>query len=185
MNDLTAIFDECRKLPNHEDLETLRLHYFIDASMNEKEDVSSLRVMQTPSIQAVKDKKQRDKQFQENILIILNNRLADIENRLIDKYGEYFAENLAAEHLDDETYKLLMTIDDQNERREQIAKMINDGIEEGTIDLDAINENPDLKEWLEVRKELELNINSQEIENSNSVEFETKTESRFDAVFSK
>ena len=114
----------------------------------------------------------------------MSDRLAQIEANLVDKYGEYFAENLAAEYLDEETYKQLMSIEDQDERREQIAIAINQGIENGTIDPDAINENPDFAEWLDARKEKELNITSQEVENNQSMSDDTNLKDDFGSLFS-
>lgn len=189
MSSLTCIFDECRKQPDGETLEQLRANYFTNIVMNERESTSAggINIPQAGITNGVKEKKEREKTAKDMAFAVklMNDRLAQIEAKMVDKYGEDFAENFAAEYFDEDTYKDLMSIQDQEERRREIAKAINEGIENGTIDPDTINENPDFSEWLDVRKEKELNITSQKVENSNSVEFEPKTESGFDAVFSK
>jgi len=203
MSSLTSTFDECRKQPDGETLEQMRAHYFTDAIMNEKEspNTGGLNIPHAGVIDAIKDRKKREKYAKDIAfaLKLLNDRLDALEDKLIEKYGEYFAENLAAEHLDEETYKQLMLIDDPEERRKQIAKAINDGLENGTIDKSIINENPDFKEWLDVSKEYELNelqetmisheeskqqLKPDEFVNHNTDQ-KVNLESGFDALFSK
>lgn len=189
MSSLTSIFDECRKQPDGETIDQLRANYFIDAAMNERGVSNSGGLAINPSgiVNSAKIAKEKEKHAKDMAfaLKLLNDRLTQIEANLVDKYGEDFAENLAAEYLDEYTYKELMSIEDKEERRRQIAQAINEGIENGTIDPNTINENPDFMEWLDVRREETLNIASQEVENSNSVEPEPKTESGFDVLFSK
>jgi len=184
---LTSAFDECRKQPNGETIDQLRANYFIDAAMNERGVSSAGGLAINPSglVNNTKIAKEKEKHAKDMIfaLKLMNDRIARIEANLIDKYGEDFAENLAAGYLDDETYKQLMSIEDKDERRRQIAQVINEGIESGTIDPDAINENPDFAEWLDVRNETELNITSQEVENSQSMSEDANLKDDFGSLF--
>ena len=203
MSSLTCKFTESCKQSDGEKLAKIRDHFLADAIMNEKDpsSSSSINIPQVGAIVAIKDRKKREEyaKYIATALKLLNDRLDALEDKLIEKYGEYFAENLAAEHLDDETYKQLMLIDDQDERRKQIAKAINEGTENGTIDKSIINENPDFKEWLDVSKEYELNeleetmISHEESKQqlkpeefvSHNTDQKVNLESGFDALFSK
>lgn len=80
--------------------------------------------------------------------MIHNMTIQQIEEQLAARYGENFAENLAAEYLNEETYKRLMGIDDKTERRRQIALELNKGIQDGSIDADIILGNSDFEGWL-------------------------------------
>ena len=51
---------------------------------------------------------------------------------MIQKYGEDFAEQFAAELLDKETFEKLMLIQDPEERRKAIALSVWDGIQDGS-----------------------------------------------------
>ena len=128
MSSLTSTFDECRKQPDGETLEQMRAHYFTDAIMNEKEspNTGGLNIPHAGVIDAIKDRKKREKYAKDITfaLKLLNDRLAQIqvqlaqiENELVDKYGVYFADDLAAEYLDTETNTALMLIQDDEERR--------------------------------------------------------------------
>lgn len=185
--DLTSTFDECRKQPDGESIDQLRANYFIDAAMNERGVSSAGGLAINPSgiVNSAKIAKEKEKhaKYITTALKLMNDRLAQIEARLVDKYGEDFAENLAAEYLDEDTYKKLMSIQDKDERRRQIAQAINEGIENGSIDPDAINENPDFAEWLDVRRENELNITSQKIENSQSMSEDANLKDDFGSLF--
>ena len=189
MSSLTSTFDECRKQPDGETLAKMRDHYFTDAIMNEKDcdSAGSINIPNTGAIHAIKQKKEREKyaKYLTTALKILNDRLDALEDKLVDRYGEYFAAHFAIDHLDDETYKHIMAIQDDEERRQEFAKALNEGLDNGTIDADAFDDKPEFKEWLEVRKEKELNITSQKVENSNSIDIKPNTEGGFDALFSK
>lgn len=102
------------------------------------------------------------------ILIAMIDDIEAMELALEDKYGEHFAENLAAEHLSEEKYHQLMAIEDQDERRRQIALALNDGVENGTIDADILFENDDIKDWVNVRAaEVEQRMNVEYDSNAN------------------
>ena len=165
MSSLTSIFDECRKQPDGETLEHLRANYFIGALMNESDAVSVGGLIINPSarINNANSAKEKERRANTAILIKLMNdrlaqiqaQLAQIENELVDKYGVYFADDLAAEYLDVETNKTLMLIQDDEERRHAIANALNDGIKNGTVESEKIYKNTDIKEWLDVSKERE------------------------------
>ena len=91
------------------------------------------------------------------------NDISLMEANLADKYGEDFAENLAAEHLDKETYMKIMAIEDQEERRDAIAEALLDGIENGTIDPDTLN--GDIRSWLDAKEQAHQ---TQELESARS-----------------
>jgi len=109
------------------------------------------------------------------LLAELSRQLEAITNDMIAKYGEDFADNLAAEFLDEETYKKLMKIEDPEERRKAIAHAINDGVQNGTIDADAAYKNPDFKGWLDKHKEVVQQ--AYETETSLSRDMKASTES--------
>ena len=88
------------------------------------------------------------------LLALLESQIQFLESSLADRYGEDFAENLAAEYLDEETYKELMAIEDQDERRAATAAAINEGIANGKIDPAEIYNDPALRDWLEKHSEL-------------------------------
>lgn len=105
------------------------------------------------------EKRQRDAR-------IFELALANIEANLIDKYGEDFAENWAAEFLDETTYERLMQIEDQEERRRQIAIELQNGIEAGTIYADRLYANPDIQEWMNASnaEEQRIKLETQKID---------------------
>ena len=90
------------------------------------------------------------------LLALLESQIQFLESSLADRYGEDFAENLAAEYLDEETYRELMAIEDQEERRHAIAIAIAEGIENGSIDPSELYKDPEIRDWLE--KHSELNV---------------------------
>ena len=194
MSSLTATFDECRKQPDGETLEQMRAHYFTDAIMNEKDCTSAggLNIPQADAIEAITNRK-KQKKYAKNItfaLKLLNDRLAQIqaklaqlEDELIRNHGEAFAAHLSIDHLDDETYNHIMVIQDTEERRHEFAKALNEGLENGTIDADAFDDKPEFKEWLDVRKEKELNITSQKVENSQSMSNDADLKDDFGSLF--
>lgn len=96
--------------------------------------------------------KQKEQQATNDIILLaeLQRQLDNITNNMIDKYGEDFAEQFAAEFLDEDTFIDIMKIKDDQERRAAFAQAINDGIKNGTIDAEEVSANLDFKEWLTV-----------------------------------
>jgi len=88
------------------------------------------------------------------MMAILERQLQEIEIAMIRKYGEDFAEQFAAELLDQETFEKLMRIQDPEERRKAIALSVYDGIKDGSIDEANAHRNPDFKEWLDKHAEV-------------------------------
>jgi len=111
------------------------------------------------SLQSDKEKQHsRDMQ-----LLLLLHDIEQMEAQLEDKYGENFAENLAAENLDEDTYNRLMQIEDKDERRRQIALALKKGIDNGTID-PTVFDDPQVREWIDARSEEQsLHIDQQNI----------------------
>ena len=159
VSDLTKTFDISRQTPSGHSLEELRQDYFIQASTegNGAASVGGLQVNTggRKDSAAMALKKQQQATSDMLLLAELSRQLEAITNDMIAKYGEDFADNLAAEFLDEETYKKLMEIEAPEERRLAIAKAINEGINNGTIDADAAHNNPDVKGWLETNDKLE------------------------------
>lgn len=157
--DLTRVFDIERQEVTGETLEQIRDNYYIAAKMNGSDDssVGGLNINASGRQDSATLAKKKEKQATSDMIMmaLLDSQLAEIESAMIDKYGEDFAEQLAADLLDEDTYSKLMEIEDPEERRRAIAKAINDGIENGTIDPDKIYDNPDVKDWLDAHAERE------------------------------
>ncbi|SFL35950.1 hypothetical protein SAMN05216302_106717 [Nitrosomonas aestuarii] len=148
---LTTHFDASRRIPPAELIERTRHDYYIAAQMQNNGDpaIGGLRVdmsghtdMDYPGSDNQK-KRERDERML--ALMIHNMTLQQIEDQLAARYGENFAENLAAEYLSEESYKRLMSIEDKTERRRQIAVELYKGIEDGSIDKGRIFENADME----------------------------------------
>ena len=155
---LTAHFDASRRIPPAELIEETRHDYYIAAQMQKNGDpaIGGLSIntsgrtdMDYPGSDNQK-KRERDERML--ALMIHNMTLQQIEDQLAARYGENFAENLAAEYLSEESYKRLMSIEDKTERRRQIAVELNKGIEDGNIDKGRIFENADMENWLKVHE---------------------------------
>ncbi len=154
---LKTLFDISRQIPPAETLEQIRQNYFIAATMkgDDAPSIGGLNINMSGRKDAASlnnDKKKRHKDDTALLLMISNMSIEQMENRLAAQYGENFAENLAAEFLDEETYKRLMEIEDQTERRRQIAFELNKAIESGSIDADEVYRNSDFKDWLDTHK---------------------------------
>ncbi|PCI97252.1 MAG: hypothetical protein COB14_09305 [Alphaproteobacteria bacterium] len=153
-------------------LEEITHNYYVAAKMEGNDDSSTggLRINQSGrnSDAFVSDDKGK-KATRDFLLMTMLNDMDTMEANLVDKYGEDFAENLAAEHLDEETYMRLMAIDNQDERRAAIAEAINDGIKNGTIDAGSID-NPDMKDWLDARSQEQQQRASIDISSDNNLE---------------
>jgi len=151
---LTTMFDAAINQIG-ESLETVRHNLYIMTKMLEAGDNTIAGIMINQSgrtefseLGETKDeKRERDMRF-----LLLLNDIQQMELQLEAKYGENFAEQLAAEHLDEETYNRLMEIEDKDERRREIAKALKEGIDNGTIDPSALDD-PQLREWVDARSE--------------------------------
>jgi hypothetical protein len=151
---LTAHFDASRRIPPAELVEQTRHNYYTAAQMQKNGDptIGGLSIntsgrtdMDYPGSDNQK-KRERDERML--ALMIHNMTLQQIEDQLAARYGENFAENLAAEYLSEDSYKRLMSIEDKTERRRQIAVELNQGIRNGSIDADKILGNSDFEGWL-------------------------------------
>ncbi|MEW8626271.1 MAG: hypothetical protein AB2551_11005 [Candidatus Thiodiazotropha sp.] len=156
--DLTKTFDTARKESTGETLEKMRGNYYIALNMRGSDDntLGGLNINTSGRANQATIAKKKVKQYTDGLLMVaLQDQLAAIESAMADKYGEDFAENLAAEFLDEETYKAVIAIEDPEERRRAIARAINEGIKNGTTDPDEVYKNPDFKEWLDKHAERE------------------------------
>ena len=180
MADMRDQFDNARERPPEQDLEELRQNYFIQARMQGSDDdsIGGLRVNQSgrKSDYAAGKGKAKKSSIADDLLFL---------NILEQKYGEDFAENWAAELLDEETYSELMKIEDQEERRRAIAQAIQRGIEDGTISPDKVQSNPDLARWLEIEQQMNRNLTaSLEAENQHRGQHELEQSEHLESGFS-
>lgn len=147
--------------------DTLRHHYYVAAQMHgsDEKSIGGLNVNTSGRHDTAAAVEEKRKQSTDDamFLAMLEQSLAQIETAMIEKYGEDFAEQLAAGYLDKETYQALMKIEDAEERRRAIALAINEGIENGTIDLNDIYKNPDVRQWLEICDEVSKAQRKQEM----------------------
>ena len=180
MADMRNHFDAARQRPPEQDLEELRQNYFIQATMQGSDDpsIGGLRVNVSG----------RKNEFAAGNGKAKKSTLADelmFLDMLEQKYGEYFAENWAAELLDEETYSELMKIEDQAERRRAIAEAIQRGIDDGTIDPAEVQSNPDLARWLEYEQEMSRNLTaSLEAGNQPQAQHELEQSDQLESGFS-
>jgi len=107
-------------------------------------------------VMAEKQKEDRRKQ-DENLRFVrmlqdIQDRLRGIEAGLAAKYGKNFAEDLAKRYLKKEEAERLLTIQDDEERKHQIALAIKRRVDAGEIDAPELSA-PEYKEWLETHEE--------------------------------
>lgn len=156
---LAPDFDNASKITVGESLDQIRHNFYVSASMSESDEnsIGGININQSGRINSSAASKSKEKRATDSAMLaaILNSTLADLEASMVNKYGEDFAENLAAELLDEETYKRVMSIVDQDERRRQIAIEINQGLSDGSIDASRFNQNQDFVQWLDARDENE------------------------------
>ncbi|MBL4623179.1 MAG: hypothetical protein JKY89_12360, partial [Immundisolibacteraceae bacterium] len=123
MSSLTSTFDKCSKHSGGETLEKILSNYLADIIMNENEspDTGGLNIPHSGVIECIKERKTREEytKYIATALKLLNDRLdaleaqlARIEDMLIRNHGVYFADELAATYLNDETNTALMLIQD-------------------------------------------------------------------------
>ncbi len=143
--------DEVAKLDQYYELAAL--------TANNDDNIGGGRMVKTSAHSKTAEHK-KDQQHRDLLRAITEQQqiLDQIEAVMVAKYGEDFAEQFAADLLDDQTYKKLMSIQDQKERREAIAKAINDGVANGTIDHQKAFENPDFKQWLDANDQIEKDM---------------------------
>ncbi|QOJ23780.1 MAG: hypothetical protein HRU78_09045 [Gammaproteobacteria bacterium] len=107
-------------------------------------------------VMAEKQKEERRKQ-DENLRFVrmlqdIQDRLRGIEAGLAAKYGKNFAEDLAKRYLKKEEADRLLAIQDEEERKHQIALAIKRRVDKGEIDAPELSA-PEYKEWLETHEE--------------------------------
>jgi hypothetical protein len=154
VSDLTKTFDVSRQTPSGKSLDELRHSYYIQSSMDgsDANNIGGLAINTNGRESSALLAKKKEQQATNDIILLaeLQRQLDNITNNMIDKYGEDFAEQFAAEFLDENTFTDIIKIEDDQERRAAFAQAINDGIKNGTIDIEEVSANPDFKEWLTV-----------------------------------
>lgn len=192
MSEYTETFNSKSRDASGADLEKLRADYFTQALMsdNDVESIGGIRIAPVIREQTHhRDKKKRAQELLTILLLIeqLNQRLAALDASLIDKYGQNFAEDLAAQYLDAD-YKQLTSIEDPEERRKAIAAAINEGIANGTIDPTEIYADTELKEWLDIHRDKQdlilENLETQTLEQGYDRINTQSEEAAFDTAFS-
>jgi hypothetical protein len=171
-SDLTKTFDVSRQTPSGQSLEQLRQNYFIEASMSGS-DAASIGGLQINTngrkdSATLAEKKAQQATNDFLLLVELQRQLSAIEDNMIAKYGEDFAEQFAAEYLDEDIFNTIMQIDDPEKRRQAFAQTINDGIKGGTIDADDVYANPDFMQWLDKHDEIEQAKNAMKVDATQS-----------------
>jgi len=179
MSDLTKTFDVSRQTPSGQSLEQLRQNYFIQASMDgsDENSIGGININTNGRKSAALLAKQKQQQATNDIIMLANlqRQLEAIENNMIDKYGEDFAEQFAAEYLDETVFNDIMKIDDDQQRRAAFAQAINGGIKNGTIDAKDVYGNPDFTEWLTQHKDIRTVENEMKIAQSQIIEQSVET----------
>ena len=198
--ELSALFDDKRREVTGETLEWIRHNYYIAASMSgdDSTSIGGLQINPSGRMEHSSTTKKKEEKAKTDLMImaILERQLQEIELAMARKYGEDFAEQFAAELLDEKTFEKLMQIKDPEERRKAIALSIHDGVKNGSIDATKAYQNPDFKEWLdkhtevrEFRQELENSSASvsdaHKAEQSNDLSQGINEEDTFDALFGK
>ncbi|MCR9107106.1 MAG: hypothetical protein NXI15_17580 [Gammaproteobacteria bacterium] len=198
--ELSALFDDKRREVTGETLEWIRHNYYIAASMSgdDSPSIGGLQINPNGRMENSSTAKKKEEKTRTDLMImaILDRQLQEIELAMARKYGEDFAEQFAAELLDEKTFEKLMQIVDPEERRKAIALSIYEGIRDGSIDADTAHQNPDFKEWLDKHAELRdhrqsldhsgaLPEDRTEAENSHDNADRPDLESGFGAIFEK
>jgi hypothetical protein len=121
-------------------------------------------VADTVRATAEKEKEERRKQ-DENLRFIrtlqdIQDRLRGIEDGLAAKYGRNFAEELAKRYLEKEEAERLLKIEDEEERKHQIALAIKRRVDSGEIHAPELS-SPEYKDWLDTHKEKERVLEAQ------------------------
>ncbi len=106
----------------------------------------------SPEAKKKKDRAANDAIFDATLRLSqqLSQATADLHTMEADMaklYGEDFDLNFAAEFLDDEEYKRIASMKDINERRAEVARMINEGLENGTINTKDLEQFGGAPEW--------------------------------------
>lgn len=153
IGDLTKVFDDKRQMPTGETLDQIRQNYFIAAQMNGSDDksVGGLNINTSGRRDNITLEREKKKLGDQILMAMASDSLARLEESLIAKYGEDFAENWAAELLDKDVYGRLMQIKDQDERRSEIARAIQNGVKDGTISTGDLDKTPDIQDWVNAR----------------------------------
>jgi hypothetical protein len=175
-SDLTKTFDVSRQTPSGQSLETLRQNYFIEASMSGS-DAASIGGLQVNTngrkgSATLAEKKAQQATNDFLLLVELQRQLSAIEDNMVAKYGEDFAEQFAAEYLDEDTFNNIMQIDAPEKRRQAFAQAINDGIKNGTIDADDVYGNPDFAQWLDKHDEIDQTKNAMKVDATQSFDID-------------
>ena len=86
-------------------------------------------------------------------MIALEQRLSEIENQLIETYGDDFADNLLADlnaqgSVSDDEYRDAMSIQD-------LAELIQEKLDDGTLEPEDLEGHPWAQDWLDAHREVE------------------------------
>ena len=140
-----------------ETLERTRHNYTTQAQIDESDDrsVAGLIVNTSGHHRDGGVSGRRKSESASDFLLLHELSLSEFEYWMEGRYGEDFAENWAAELLDEESYMELVRIENQDERRSAVANAIREGVRNGTINPAKVNDIPHLEEWLNRHDQLE------------------------------
>lgn len=121
----------------------------------------------TKNERRAQERKEEEKRaFEGRMYQILMDQINKTENALMERYGKNFAENILSDLaeknlIEQEEYKAIMAIKDEDERRHAIAIAIQQGIIEGRISPSDIPNDPQVQEWLELHTEKKKQIQNE------------------------
>lgn len=185
-NNLKDIFDISSETPSGHTLDELRQHYFIEAISrgDDSASIGGLQVNTNGRKDAAALALRKQRQATNDMLLIdaMMRDFAAMTNKMIDKYGEDFAEQFAADLLEPDVFAELMKIEDPEARQQAIAQAILDGIANGTIDPKDAYANPDFADWLkkydeisEVSQKAQITLSNEQQNLDNTPETQTQT----------
>lgn len=111
------------------------------------------------AINQSKAQEEKAKQRATDLLYMdLLQQIGALENQLAEQYGENFAEDLFADlHqqglIDGDAYQSAMAIEDDKERRQAIALLIQQGLDDGTITMADLEGHPWAADWLDLHEQ--------------------------------
>ena len=111
-------------------------------------------------------KADRERATSDALFYALLDQLRDMEEAIISKYGENFAEDMLSDlqergFIDKERYQEIMKIEDPHERRDMIAHFIQEKIDSGEMSLDDLKEYEWAQDWLDAHDQLVDEIEAQ------------------------
>lgn len=142
-----------RRLKDHQDIDKQQGH---QRQLSGKAEASGELSTAPGAARRIADDMARDEEKERRKRIddvVMLSSLADMEADLAARYGENFADNLFADLfeeglIEEDEYQQIMAIQDVEERRRAIAAAIQEGINEGRINPEHLEEHEWAQRWL-------------------------------------